>query len=121
MITLTTPSQVNSVLGGNAPIGYNQQVLSPITINPTTRRVDAQIRLTSQSNPEMDVIFGSLSIDLGPGILLIKVEQLNFQRRVQLSAGQIASVQTIINNAQNALEAGLISLGIVAGVQSTGA
>lgn len=121
MITLTTAHQVNSVLGGNTPIGYNHQVLSPFTMNPVTRKIESQIRLTSIQNPEMDVILGSLSIDLGPGVLVIKVEQLNFQRRVQLSAGQITSVQNILNNAQNALESGLITLGIVAGVQSTGA
>ena len=121
MITLTTAHTVNSVLGGNTPVGYNHQVISPFTLNPVTRKVDGTVRLTSIASPEMDVIFGTLSIDLGPGILLIKVEQLNFQRRVQLSAGQITAVQNVINNAQNALEAGLITLGVVAGVQSTGA
>ena len=121
MITLTAAHQVNSILGGNTPIGYDHQVLSPITVNPITRRIDAGVRLTSISNPEMDVIIGSLSIDLGPGVLTMKVEQLDFQRRVQLSAGQITAIQTILNNVQNALEAGVITMGIVAGVQSTGA
>jgi len=121
MITLTTAHQVNSVLGGTTPIGYNHQVLAPFTMNPVTRRIEATLRLTSISNPEMDVISGALVIALGPATLVIKVDQLDFQRRVQLSAGQINAVQTVMNNAQHALESGLITIGVVAGVPSPGA
>jgi hypothetical protein len=50
----------------------------------------------------------------------VEVAQLDFYRQVQLNVGQVNSVNTIITNAQNALEAGLVSLGVIAGAQTTG-
>lgn len=121
MITLTTPAQINSVLGGNAPVGYNHLVLVPFTMDPLTLIVTGSLRLTSTTNPEMQPISGSLRINASSGELIVQVEQLDFYRRIQLSAPQITSVRTIISNAQNALESGLVSLGVISGTQSTGA
>lgn len=121
MIALTTPHAVNSVLGGDTPINYDHVVLSPITFNPIARTVTATVRLTSTVSPNMDVVTGSLTVDLGPGILVFKVEQLDILRRMQLSGAQITAVQNILNSAQNQIESGLISVGVVAGTQSTGA
>ena len=121
MITLTTPAQINSVLGGNTPIGYDHLVLAPFTMDPFTRKIEGTIRLTSTTNPEMETVFGRLSIDLGPGVLVVRVEQVDLMRRIQLTPGQITAVQNILNNAQNALEGGLITVGVVAGAQSAGA
>jgi hypothetical protein len=121
MITLTTPAQINSVLGGNAPVGYNHLVLSPITMSPFDRTLSGALRLTSTTNPEMPVIQGSLSILLGPATMEVRVEQLDFYRKLTLSAPQIAAVQGWINTAQNNIEAGLVGVGVIQGVQSTGA
>jgi hypothetical protein len=121
MITLTTPAQINSVLGGNAPVGYDHLVLVPFTMDPSALTVNGTLRLTSSGNPTMQPILGRLSINGGSGVLEVQVEQLDFYRRLQLSGPQISSVTTIIRNAQNALEAGLIGLSVIAGVQSTGA
>lgn len=121
MITLTTPAQINSVLGGNAPVGYNHLVLAPFTMDPLTLLVTGTLQLTSTTNPEMQAITGSLRINASSGELVVQVAQLDFYRRIQLSAGQITSVRNIISNAQNALESGLVSLGVIAGTQSTGA
>lgn len=121
MITLTTPPQINSVLGGNAPVGYNHLVLAPFTMDAFTRKITGTLRITSTTNPEMPVIVGSMSIDLGPGALKVRVEQLDYYRELILSGAQINAVQGWINSAQNAIEAGLISVSVISGTQSTGA
>lgn len=121
MITLTTPAQINSVLGGNAPVGYNRTVLAPIVMDPVARKITGTLRLTSSTVPDMPVITGSMTIDLGPGSLEVRVEQLDFYRKLQLSGPQITTVQGWINTAQNNIEAGLIAVGVIAGTQSTGA
>jgi hypothetical protein len=123
MITLTSPPSVNSVLGGSAPITYPKLVLSPFTLDPfnLAQGVQSTVRLTSPANSTQQAITGSLVINASTGVLRIEVPQLDFYRQVQLSGAQLTSVNTIITNAQNALEAGLVSLGIVAGTQSSGA
>lgn len=121
MITLTAAHPINSVLGGNTPIGYNHFVIAPFTFDPVARTITAQLRLTSIASPESDVVRGSMTVELGPTVLVIRIDQLNFQRRVVLSGGQVTAVQAILTNAQNALESGLVSLGVIAGVQSPGA
>lgn len=123
MITLTTPPQINSVLGGDAPVGYNKLVIGPFTLDPVTLSTGVRgiVRLTSTASPTMQPITGTLTINASTGLLTIEVGQLDFYRQIQLSGGQLTSVQTIITNAQNALESGLVSLGVIAGVQGTGA
>ena len=121
MITLTTPAQINSVLGGNAPISYNKLVIGPFTMDPITMQVSGQLRLTSTANPDMPVITGKLLVNTSTSVLEVEVIQLDFYRRVLLSGPQNDAVQLQIRNAQNALESGLITLGVIAGVQSTGA
>lgn len=121
MITLTTPAAVNSVLGGNVPIAYDHLVLSPLTHDPTALTITATVRLTSTANPDMTPIVGSLTINGSTGKLEISVQQLDFLRRVTLSPGQISAVLGYITSAQNAVEQGLVALGVVAGTQTTGA
>lgn len=119
MITLTTPKQVNSVLGGAATVAYDKLVLSSIVYNPLDLSLRAQVKITSTSAPSMQPIVGDLVI-LPSGQLAIEAERLDFYRQVVLSSGQLASVQTMIRDAQNALESGLIAVGVVAGSQSAG-
>jgi hypothetical protein len=90
-------------------------------MDPVTLLIHGTLRLTSTTNPEMQAITGSLRINASTGLLTIEVEQLDFYRQVQLSGPQITAVRTIITNAQNAIEAGLVNLGVIAGTQSTGA
>ena len=116
MITLTTPAQVNSVLGGNSPVSYDKLVVGPFTFDPIGMVVNAKLRLTSTAS----AIGGTLTITTGTAVLEIAVERLDFYRRVVLTGPQNDAVMTIIRNAQNALESGLVSLGVVAGTQSTG-
>lgn len=121
MIALTTPAQINSVLGGNVPVGYDHLVVSPFTMSPTDRTITGTLRLTSTAVTTMPVITGSLSILLGPATMEVRVEQLDFYRKLQLSGAQIATVQGWVTNAQNAIESGLVAVGVIAGTQGTGA
>lgn len=121
MITLTTPAQINSVLGGNAPVAYNKLVLTPFTMTPLDGSITGRLRLTSTTNPEMQEIMGSLQIRTASGELIVEVAQLDFYRRIQLDSAQLNSVSNIIRNAQNSIESGLVTLGVVAGTQAPGA
>jgi hypothetical protein len=82
--------------------------------------VTGNLRLTSTASPDMQPIVGTLRINLATGELVVDVAQLDFYRRVTLAAAQRTSVQNIIGTAQNSLESGLVSLGVVAGTQSAG-
>jgi hypothetical protein len=121
MITLTSPAQINSVLGGSAPVAYDHLIISPITLDPMSLTISGTIRMTSTAAPDMQPITGRLNVNASSGVLEIEVAQLDFYRRIMMSAGQITAVRTMINNAQNAVEAGLVSMGVIAGTQSTGA
>ena len=119
-ITLTTPALVNTILGGNTLVGYDHAVLSPITFNPVSNTINASIRITASLDPDQDVITGSLLINTGTGLLTLEVQQLDIRKQQQLLPGQITATLNIMSNAQDALESGLVSLGVVDGTQSTG-
>ena len=121
MITLSTPPVINSVLGGSAPVSYDKCVIGPFTFDPATLLVTGAVRLTSTANPEMNAVAGTLTINTQTARLDIAVPQLDFARRVALSGPQNSAAQQIVRDAQNALESGLISLGVLAGTQQTGA
>lgn len=122
MITLTTPPTINTVLGGATPVAYQKTTLTNLHVHPPTRRIEADVQMVSTTVPEMPAMLGSLTIDLvgPPPVLIVTVPQLNFYRRLLLTAGQITAVQTIIDNTVNPMEAGLVSLALVAGVQTAG-
>lgn len=121
MITLTTAPVVKSVLGGNSTVSYNKFVLSSISYDPVSMQVSAAVRLTSTAETSMQPVTGSLRVNTATAVLTIEVQQLDFYRQIVLTGPQNASVQSLITNAQNALEAGLISVGVIAGTQATGA
>lgn len=122
MITLTTPAQVNSVLGGNAPISYDKFVLSSITYDTVNKVVSARITISSSANPDMQAVDGSMTINCATAKLTIQVQQLDFYRQVVLTGPQNTFVtDNVIRASQNTLESGLVTLGVVAGTQSTGA
>lgn len=120
MIILTTNSQINSVLGGNVPVAYDKLILSQIVFDPRQASVQGTLALSSTSEPDMQDITGSLNIDVALSRLRIAVQQLDFYRQVTLTADQKTAVRAIINSSQDALESGLISLGVIDGVQTTG-
>lgn len=118
MITLTTPQQIESVLGSSATTAYDKCVLSPINFNPVSGLIAANVRLTSIADPNAQALVGTLNITLSTGELVLTLGPIT--TRKILTAGQITSAQNIINTAQNQLESGLVSLGVVVGTQSAG-
>lgn len=121
MITLTTPAQINSVLGGNAPVDYNKLVISPLTFDAVAQTINGELRLTSTGNASMQPITGKLRISVPGAELIIEVPQLDFYRRVVTSSPQNTAILAIIETAQKGIEDGLVSLGVIAGVRSEGA
>ena len=120
MITLTSPVQINSLLGGSAPVGYDKLVLSPVNYNPVTQQVVANMRLSSTTQPSMQTLVGDLSITCSSGELVVQIPTIPFYRRVILTAAQITAVQGYIDTAQGNIETGLVNLGIIAGTRSSG-
>lgn len=121
MITLNAPPAVTSVLGGTGTVSYDKFVLESINYNTVNMVVQAQVRITSTANPDMQAITGQLTITVGTGKLEIQVNQLDFYRRISMTGPQSTYVTDQIRATQNALEAGLVSLGVIAGTQATGA
>ncbi len=121
MITLTTPAQINSVLGGNAPVDYNKLVISPINFDAVSQTVNASLRLTATGNTSMQPITGTLRISVPGAELVVEVPQLDFYRRVVTSSPQNTAILAIIETAQKGIEDGLVSLGVISGVRSAGA
>lgn len=121
MITLTSPAQINSVLGGNVPVSYDKLVIKPFTFDAKLMTINGTLSLTSTTEPEMQEIVGRLIIETASARLEIAVQQLDFYRRVALTGPQNDAVMTIIRDAQDALESGLVSLGVIDGIQAPGA
>jgi len=120
MITLNTPPAVTSVLGGTDTVSYDKFVLSSITYDPVNQTVNAQVRITSTAQQDMQPITGSMSVNRATGKLEIAVQQLDFYRRVALSGAQSTALEDHIRSTQHTLENSLITLGMVAGTQSAG-
>ncbi len=120
-ITLTTAPQINTILGGNTLVSYDHVVLSPMSFNQESGIITANVRLTASAEPTMDVIQGNVRIDTSAGNLVFVVEQLDIVKKMALSGGQIAAARSIMSDAADALESGIIALGIAEGTQSTGA
>lgn len=120
MITLTTPAQINSVLGGNAPVDYNKLVVGPFTMDGVAQTITAKLRLSSTSNPTMQAINGSLQMSVPNAEVIIEVPQLDFYRRIVTTSGQNTAILNQIEAAQAQIENGLITLGVIAGTRSAG-
>ena len=120
MITLSNPLSVNSVLGGSDMVSYDKLVLTRITYNVETMKIDAIVRITSTAQPDMQPIRGSLVIDTAAAKLAIEVPQFDFYRQKPLTGPQNTAVQGFITNAQDTLESGLISVNVIDGTQAAG-
>lgn len=122
MITLTTPAQINSVLGGSAPVSYGKLVLTPVTIDPVALTIAGTLRLTSVGSPDMQPIVGRMNFrsDGSNGVLEVEVAQLDFYRRIRVEGAQHAAVLNIIGTVQGSIESGLVNLGVIAGTQGGG-
>ena len=118
MITLSTPPQVKTVLGGAGSVSYDKFVLTQIVYDTSLRTINGLGKLSSSTNTDVPVLDARYKF-AGP-ILEIDVERLNFLARVKMDAAAQAIVQEYITNAQNAIEQGMIALGALAGTQKNG-
>ena len=120
MITLTVPVEVNSVLGGNAPIGYDKVVVAPLTLDANQLTVSGEIRIISTSTPTMQPIVGRMRINAVAANLDVEIPLLDFYRRISLNQDANNYVIGKIKESQAAFELGLIAVGVVSGVRSDG-
>jgi len=121
MITLSTAPVINSVIGGNAPINYDKFVINSLSFDTESKNINATVKITSTTNPDMTALSGKLTISFAGAIAELQVAQLDFYRRIRLSGPQQNAVATLVSDCQDSLENGLLSLGLVAGTQATGA
>lgn len=121
MIALTTPPQINSVLGGNVPVGYDKFVISPFSMDAVGQTISGTVRMTVSSTPSMQPITGTMRISIPAAELVIEVPQLDFYRRIVLSGAQTTAVANWIETAQAQIENGLLSVAVVSGTRSAGA
>jgi len=118
MITLTLPVPISTVLGADTKINYDTLVICPITYDLINLTISATIKLTSSGNIAMKPIYGSVTANLINFKLDLDVPRMDFSRSINLSAPQISAIKTLLTNSQNAIESGLIDLGVIAGVQT---
>lgn len=121
MITLTTPPQINSILGGSAPVAYNKLVIGPFTMDGVAQTISGTLRLTSTASPQMQPITGRLTISVPAATVTVEVSQLDFYRQITTTSPQNTAILGWIEAAQAQIENGLIAVSIIAGVRTSGA
>ena len=120
MITLTTAEEIRIVVGSTTTVSYGKMVLDQIHLSPTQKTLTSRVLLYSTTEPEMPVVTGRLDVNTATGKMVFGLDQLDIRRTRTLGAAQKAAVQAIIDNAQDDLESGLITLGDISGTQSPG-
>jgi hypothetical protein len=122
MITLTTPPTIATQLGATSSSSYAKMRIMDIIADPVTQAITASIQLIDTANTNLPMLIGSLSIMTqgnSPSVE-IAVPALNLSNVVPLTSAEQTTVQGWITALQNNIEAGLVSLGLIAGTQSTG-
>jgi hypothetical protein len=119
MITLTTAMQVLTAIGSGTTTPYGRLDVVSITYDVTNKQVSGSLQLIAPGNPAAAPIPGSFSIS-STGVLQVTMQSLGFYGTAQLTAPQLTAMQGWITSAQNSVEGGLISIGVVAGTQTAG-
>jgi hypothetical protein len=122
MITLTTPPAIATQLGATSSSSYAKLRIMDILADPVTQAITASIQLIDTANANLPMLTGSLTIITqgNSPMVSISVPALNLSSDVPLTSGAQTTVQGWITALQNNIEAGLVSLGLIAGTQSTG-
>jgi hypothetical protein len=121
MITLTNPAKVSTVLGSAALTNYDRLDLLTIVMDVANKSISGQCQLVSSGTPTATPIIGSYSIPTtGSAQLAISIPNIPFFATLPLTSAQQATVQNWVQTTQNTIESGLVAVGVVAGVQSTG-
>ena len=118
MITLTNPIDILAVLGGAAKVNYESVELISLSIDhadvsvggvlelrsPTAKRppIQGSLRILTKSDPSVTVSFSALG----------------FFKKLGLNAVQITTISNILKTLKDDVEGGLVSFGLVDGVQS---
>jgi hypothetical protein len=122
MITLTTPLTIATQLGATSSSSYAKMRIMDITADPVAQSISAAIQLIDTANTNLPMLIGSLSIMTqgnSPSVE-IAVPALNLSNVVPLTSAEQTTVQGWITALQNNIEAGLVSLALIAGAQSGG-
>lgn len=120
MIILSVAMNVRSVLGSTETVPYDKMILDNIRLGTVTQTAFATVRLTCSTLPAQQPIDGNLTINASEFWLELQIIQLDFFRRITITTGQATTLLNMIRDCQNDIESGLITLGVVAGLQSTG-
>ena len=122
MITLTTPPTIATQLGATSSSSYTKLRIMDILADPVTQAITASIQLIDTANANLPMLTGSLTIITqgNSPMVSISVPALNLSSDVPLTSGAQTTVQGWITALQNNIEAGLVSLALIAGTQSGG-
>lgn len=122
MITLTVPKPFNSVLGSNTTVNYDKVVITQLSYDILNKRIDGQCKIVCTADTSQSPILGNLQIypNANPQIASITFPSLPFTKTVGLNGPQITSVLGWFDTVQAQVEGGFISIGAIAGTQSTG-
>jgi hypothetical protein len=121
MITLATPSTVPTTLGGTGKTNYDRLDITTLMFDVVNKTVSGQCQLLSSADPQAAPISGSYNIPTtGTAPLNVAIPSLGFFASLTPTTAQQATVQSWIQAAQTQVEAGLVALAVVAGVQSPG-
>ena len=119
MITLTTPAQIATVLGSASKTNYDRMDVTTINYDVLNQNISGSCRIYSSVSPSSQTVFGNYSISAA-GQVQVSIPNLPFFASISLTAPQTTVVQGWISDAQNNVEGGLTSIGVVSGTQSSG-
>lgn len=120
MITLTTPKSVNNVLGSATTVSYDKVVITSLSYDIVAKLISGAIKLVSSTIGSQTPIIGTVTISVSSATATVLFPTLAFSSTVALSGPQTTSVQGWFDTVQAQVEGGLVSVGIIAGTQSTG-
>jgi hypothetical protein len=117
MITLTNPFKILDVLGGITMVDYETVVVTSLNVNTVSDGATGSCELRSSAN-NRPTLRGNLRIltNVDPSII-VEFPDLGFFKKVVLSSGQASTVSNVFKTLKADVESGLVTLGLVDGVQ----
>lgn len=121
MITLTTPAQLATVLGGTTKTNYDRFEITAIAYDLIAQSVSGMCRLVCSGNASAAPVPGSFFIPVANGLLMtVSLPTLPFLASITLTPAEQVAVQGWITAAQNTVEQGIVAVGAVTGTQASG-
>ncbi len=117
-ITLTTPIQQLSILGGTATTSYDTVRVVGINLDTVTNVITAQVQIVSSAVPSAPALEGRYVVSPGTLAATLSVETLRFQQSKVLSGAQASAVATTVLGIKNQVEQSAITFGLIAGTQN---